>query len=161
MAVVLNGHQSSTMDDFSSTCGIVLRVVSELSATVVGVCATVHGDSGPGDIGEIGEKPEDVTVGTGEVLPVTLDVAELPSLREACLLRDIFLIMPGSNSGWRRACLFRWSERMKRFSQIGQTNLFSPAKYKSTVLVKLPWINCLKWVRRENKEPLSLCLGYC
>lgn len=36
------------------------------------------------------------------------------------------LIMLGWNSVWRRACLVRWSLRMKRFSHSGQRNCFSP-----------------------------------
>lgn len=36
------------------------------------------------------------------------------------------LIMLGWNSVWRRACFVRWSLRMKRFSQRGHRNCFSP-----------------------------------
>lgn len=32
----------------------------------------------------------------------------------------------GRKPGWRRACLVRWSLRMKRLSQMGQLNFFSP-----------------------------------
>lgn len=42
---------------------------------------------------------------------------------ELCPLRPI---MDGWKSGWRRACLIRWSLRMKRLAQSGHWKRFSP-----------------------------------
>lgn len=51
-----------------------------------------------------------------------------PCLHKELLEPDFLdrLIMLGWNSVWRRACLVRWSLRMKRFSHRGQRNCFSP-----------------------------------
>lgn len=51
-----------------------------------------------------------------------------PCLHKELLELDFLdrLIMLGWNSVWRRACLVRWSLRMKRFSQRGHRNCFSP-----------------------------------
>ena len=56
----------------------------------------------------------------------------LPFLGQLCLHKEPELdfldrlIMLGWNSVWRRACFVRWSLRMKRFSQRGHRNCFSP-----------------------------------
>lgn len=73
------------------------------------------------------EPDESVGVGDGLVVGVGLDVRDIPSLRDEGFCGWVPLFnMAGSNSGWRRACLLRWSLRIKRLSQIGQQNLFSP-----------------------------------
>lgn len=59
-----------------------------------------------------------------------LDRSDIPSLLISILGWGRFLSIPGSNSGWRRACLFKWSLRIKRFSQIGHENFFSPKRIK-------------------------------
>lgn len=42
------------------------------------------------------------------------------------LVKTLRPIMEGWKPGWRRACLLRWSLRMKRLSQSGQRKRFSP-----------------------------------
>lgn len=71
------------------------------------------------------EKEE--SVGTGEGLWEGLrEEWEVLSLMEAALRVRVVRIMLGTNSGCRRACLLRWSLRMKRLSHSGHANLFSP-----------------------------------
>ena len=68
----------------------------------------------------------DVGVGEG------LDACDRPSLRDAGFLVAACFNMDVSYSGCRLACLLRWSDRIKRLSQMGQQNRFSPVKEKYT-----------------------------
>lgn len=70
------------------------------------------------------------SVGTGD----GLDVCDWPSLSDDGLRlaeRGVLDSIAGSKSGWRRACLLRWSLRMKRLSHSGHTKRFSPGKHSA------------------------------
>ena len=95
------------------------------------------------------------SVGTGD----GLETCETPSLASDDGFRCCPLLsMSGSNSGCRRACLFRWSLRMKRFMQIGQTNLFSPEneitldiKTRSNIYFKTAFRNVIEYKNIHGK----------
>lgn len=92
----------------SSACPCLSMKISSLIVPIKSLCMTCSNQI-------------QFEAGNSMLIGRALAVVILLRFRTSVCQEGIFLV-----DIWRRACLVRWSLRMKRLSQTGQTNFFSP-----------------------------------